>query len=48
MKVLLSRRAEEDLVRIYAYIASRHPGAAERFRIEAEKALASLGRSPED
>jgi plasmid stabilization system protein ParE len=47
MKVLISRRAEEDLARIYAYIASRHPGAAERFRIEADKALASLGRNPE-
>ena len=47
MRVLISQRAEEDLARIYAYIASRHPGAAERFRIEAEKALASLGQNPE-
>ena len=47
MKVLISQRAEEDLARIYAYIASRHPSAAERFRIEAGKALASLGRNPE-
>ncbi|MEY2407767.1 MAG: ParE toxin of type toxin-antitoxin system, parDE [Verrucomicrobiota bacterium] len=47
MKVVISRRAEEDLARIYASIAARHPGAAERFRIEAEKALASLGRNAE-
>ena len=47
MKVLISQRAEEDLARIYGYIATRHPDAAERFRIEAEKALASLGRNPE-
>ena len=37
MNVLISQQAEQDLARIYAYIASRHPGAAERFRIEAEK-----------
>ena len=47
MKILIGQRAEEDLARIYAYIAARHPGAAERFRIEAEKALTALGRNPE-
>lgn len=47
MKVRISQRAEEDLARIHAYIASHDHGAAERFRIEAEKALASLGRNPE-
>ncbi len=47
MKVLISRLAEEDLAGIYAYVAARNPDAAERFRREAEKALASLGRNPD-
>ena len=47
MKILISRLAEEDLARIYASIAARHPDAAERFRSEAEKALTSLRRNPE-
>ena len=47
MKILISRLAEEDLARIYASIAARHPDAAERFRSEAEKALTSLSRNPE-
>lgn len=47
MKVLISRLAEEDLARIYAYIATRNPDAAERFRREAEKALTTLGKNPE-
>lgn len=47
MKVLISRRAEEDLVRIYRRIAAQNPEAAERFRSEAEKALNLLGKHPE-
>lgn len=47
MKVLISQRAEEDLARIYAFIARRNPEAAERFRMEAEKALTVLGRNPD-
>jgi toxin ParE1/3/4 len=47
MKVRISQLAEEDLARIYGYIASNDPDAAERFRIEAERALKSLGRNPE-
>ena len=47
MKVLISARAEEDLAGIYAYIAARNPDAAERFRTEAENALALLGQHPE-
>jgi plasmid stabilization system protein ParE len=42
MKVLISGRAEEDLARIYAYIAVRNPDAAERFKVETEKALELL------
>jgi plasmid stabilization system protein ParE len=38
MKVLISQRAEDDLVRIYGRIAANNPDAAERFRSEAEKA----------
>ena len=33
MKVLISRRAEEDLARIYAYLAARNPDAAELVRL---------------
>ena len=47
MKVLISQRAEEDLARIYAFIRSRNPEAAEHFQVEAEKALTSLGRNPD-
>lgn len=47
MKILVSRRAEEDLASIYGYIAERNPEAEERFKIEAEKALALLTENPE-
>lgn len=47
MKVLISRRAEDDLARIYGYIASRNSDAAERFKREAERALALLAEHPE-
>ena len=47
MKVLISRRAEDDLAHIYGYIATRNPDAAERFATEAEKALAQLARNPD-
>ena len=45
MKVLISGRAEDDLAGIYAYITTRNPDAAERFRTEAEKALALMVRA---
>ena len=47
MKVLISQRAEDDLARIYGQITARNPDAAERFKTEAEKALALLGEHPE-
>lgn len=47
MKVLISRQAEDDLARIYGYIAARNPDAAQRFATEAEKALKQLGRNPD-
>ncbi len=47
MKVLISQRAEDDLARIYGYIAERNPDAAERFKSETERALALLGEHPE-
>jgi plasmid stabilization system protein ParE len=47
MKVLISQRAEDDLARIYGYIAARNPDAAEQFKSEAEKALALLAEHPE-
>ena len=47
MKVLISQRAEDDLARIYCYIATRNLDAAERFKTEAERALALLAEHPE-
>ena len=47
MNVLVSQRAEEDLARIYGTIAMSNPDAAERFKLEAEKALALLSEHPE-
>lgn len=47
MRVLISRRAEDDLAGIYAGIAAGNPDAAERFMREAENALALLGLHPE-
>jgi plasmid stabilization system protein ParE len=48
MRVLISGRAEADLARIYADLATRYElDAAEQFRIRAEKALALLEKFPE-
>ena len=47
MNVLISRRAEDDLARIYGRIAAQNPDAAERFRSEAERALSLLEKHPE-
>jgi len=47
MRVLISQRAEDDLVRIYGQIAADNPESAERFRTAAEKALDLLGKHPE-
>ena len=47
MKVLISQRAEVDLANIYGYIAARNLDAAERFKTEAEQALALLAEHPE-
>lgn len=47
MSVSISRLAEEDLAHIYGYIATHDPDAAERFRIETEKAIRLLEKHPE-
>ena len=48
MRVLISQRAEYDLARIYGYLATQYDlDAAERFRVNAEKALSQLGLHPE-
>jgi toxin ParE1/3/4 len=48
VKVLISQRAGGDLAQIYAFLyAHAAPDVAERFRTNAEKALAHLGRHPE-
>jgi plasmid stabilization system protein ParE len=48
VKVLISQRAESDLAQIYAFLfAHSAPDVAERFRANAESALAHLGRHPE-
>jgi plasmid stabilization system protein ParE len=45
MTVLISARAEADLARIYADLATRYDiDAAERFRMRAERALAQLSQ----
>ena len=47
MKVLISQRAEGDLARIYAFLfVQAAPDVAERFRSDAEHALAHLSRHP--
>lgn len=48
MKVLISQPAESDLAQIYAFLfAHAAPDVAERFRANAESALAHLGQQPE-
>ncbi len=48
MKVLISQRAEGDLASIYAFLFARAaPDVAERFRSDAERALAHLSRHPQ-
>ena len=46
MKVLISRRAEDDLAYIYSYITTRNPDAAERFKAGVERALTQLAEHP--
>jgi plasmid stabilization system protein ParE len=47
MRVVISRRAEDDLAQIYAWLATQYDlVAAERFRVQAEKALTQLGHHP--
>lgn len=47
MTTVISRKAEDDLARIYGKIAASNPEAAERFKSEATKALALLAEHPE-
>lgn len=48
MNLVISGKAEQDLVRIYAWLSiNRGPDAAERFRARAEQALNQLGSHPE-
>ena len=47
MRVVISQRAETDLARIYAWLATHYDSeAAERFRARAERALIQLGEHP--
>jgi plasmid stabilization system protein ParE len=47
MRVVISERAEEDLARIYAWLALNHDlEDAELFRMRAEKALSHLRMNP--
>ncbi len=47
MRVVISRRAEDDLAQIYTWLATYYDlPAAERFRVQAEKALTLLGQHP--
>ncbi|HEX8168421.1 MAG TPA: type II toxin-antitoxin system RelE/ParE family toxin [Beijerinckiaceae bacterium] len=47
MNVVLSARAERDVERLWAFLASRNPRAADRFLHEIERAYRSLGDFPE-
>ncbi len=48
MRVVISRRAEDDLAQIYSWLAThRDPVSAERFRVQAEQALTQLGQHPD-
>jgi plasmid stabilization system protein ParE len=48
MRVTISRRAEDDLARIYSWLATHYdPAAAESFRVQAEKAMTQLGQHPD-
>jgi plasmid stabilization system protein ParE len=48
MRVVISRRAEDDLAQIYSWLAThRDLVSAERFRVEAERALTQLGQHPD-
>ena len=48
MRVVISRRAEDDLAQIYAWLATHYDlVAAERFRVRAERALTQLGQHPD-
>jgi len=46
MMVRISERAEEDLSRIYARIDAEDPEAAQRFKVQAEKAMALIAQHP--
>ena len=48
MRVVISRRAEDDLAQIYSWLAThRDSASAERFRVQAEQALTQLGQHPD-
>ena len=48
MKLVISRRAEDDLATIYAFLAQNYGvEAAERFRERTERALRHLAQHPE-
>lgn len=47
MKVVLSARAARDIERLWAFLDSKNPRAADRFLDEIERAYLSLSDSPE-
>ena len=47
MKVVLSARAERDVERLWAFLASKNPRAADRFLDEIERAYRSLSDFPD-
>jgi plasmid stabilization system protein ParE len=47
LKVVLSARAERDVERLWAFLASKNPRAADRFLDEIEKAYRSLSDFPD-
>jgi plasmid stabilization system protein ParE len=48
VRVVISRRAEDDLAQISSWLAThRDLVSAERFRVQAEQALTQLGQHPD-
>jgi plasmid stabilization system protein ParE len=47
LKVVLSARAERDVERLWAFLASKNPRAADRFLDEIERAYRSLSDFPD-
>jgi plasmid stabilization system protein ParE len=46
MKVVVSRKADDDLMQAFFYLAERNPAAAENFMAAIDRKFGQLGRFP--